>query len=426
MQKNHSEELREKIKKKKVKIGIIGLGYVGLPLAILFADKGFSVTGFVRNIQKAESIKKGERDISKNQQSILLKAFNDGLFSINKTSVEKLQLQDVIIVCVPTPIDSEKKPDLSDLKEVVSFLSQVDLSSKLIINESTVAPFTTRTLFGGFNGNYYLVCSPERVDPGNLSKTTETIPKLVGGINEESSLLGKILYSQILKSDPVIVETLEVAEMSKMLENTYRAVNVSLINEFAKLADACSIDIIDVIKAASTKWSFQAHYPGIGTGGHCIPVDPYYVLSLGKAKGINMDVVADALRENEEMPRFILKKIQAVYKPNKKILIYGLAYKKNIKDIRESPVITLCNLLKEKGISFSVYEPLIEKEKVIQLGFSYGELQVVDIFVVGTDHDELSADYKKVVTENTIVIDARNFFKIKVGKKVIGVGRFLS
>lgn len=418
--------LSKKIKSKKVKVGIIGLGYVGLPLSILFAKKGFLVTGFLRNSEKLKSMQNGnsylgDSNIDYDLKHVLLKK----TLLLKITNSSDLEKQDVIIICVPTPVDNKKNPNLTDLNAVGKLLSQINMENKLIINESTVAPFTTRKVLGSLGDSYFLVCSPERIDPGNKSKDVENIQKVIGGIDRKSLLLGKTLYKQILNKNVVMVNSLEAAEMTKMLENTYRAVNIALINEFAHLAEKCQIDILDVIKAAKSKWSFQAHYPGIGVGGHCIPVDPYYILELAKSHGISMKVVKEGLLVNESMPKSILGKVIENYKTGMKVLVYGITYKKDVNDLRESSVIEFCKLLQEKGINFFVYDPVLKEEKIENLGYKVGRLEEVDLFIVGTDHRQLKKDYLKAVDNNTIVIDGRNFFKTKRGKKVIGVGRIL-
>lgn len=416
--------LAKKISSRSATIGIVGLGYVGLPLALLFARKGFLVTGFARNKKRVEELNKGITHLGEAQIEKDLKDLQDlKKFSVRVSAPNNLKQHDVIIICVPTPVDKMKKPDITDLKQVAKILSSFDVSGKLIISESTVAPFTTREVFGNFKKDFFLAYSPERIDPGNRSKNTETIPKVVGGKDKDSAFLGKLLYEQIVKGPVFEVSSMEVAEMAKMLENTYRAVNVSLVNEFAKLADILNIDILEVIEAAKTKWSFHPHYPGIGTGGHCIPVDPYYILELAKSKGLPMDVVEHALKENENMPKYALNKILKIYKKGAKILVYGLSYKRNVRDLRESPVITLCNLLKDRNIPFYVNDSLVGKEEIEKLGYRYSEIKIVDVFVVGTDHDSLAQDYKGAIGRKTYVIDGRNYFKNKVGEKVFGIGR---
>lgn len=416
-------DLLKKIKTKKVKLGIIGLGYVGLPLAILFARKGLDVTGFVRNIERQSELNSGKGNLGDSDIDRDLKeVIGSGKLTLKVTESSALQQHDVLIICVPTPMTKEKKPDITDLKQVALRFSSLNLSGKLIINESTVAPFMTRKTLGGLNGDYFLVCSPERVDPGNKTKTTKDIPKVIGGKNKESAQLAKELYDHIVKKT-VEVSSIEAAEMTKMLENSYRAVNIALINEFAKLSEKCDLDILEIIKASSTKWSFHAHYPGIGVGGHCIPKDPHYVLDLAKKRNISMDTLRNGLLVNEGMPDFLFDKFLKVYKKGMNILVYGIAYKKNINDLRESPAIRFCNLLKEENIDFCVYDPFIPEKDITKLGFKFSPLKKVDILVIGTDHDSLSKDYLKIVDNNTVIIDGRNYFSLKKGKMVLGIGR---
>lgn len=423
----NNKKLLEKIKNKTANIGVIGLGYVGLPLAVLLAKNNFNVTGFIRSEAKRDSLNKGiSYIVDENLEKDLKKVIRDGNFVAMLTSDNELENMDVYIICVPTPIDENKKPDISDLKQVAKRLSEIDLEGKLVINESTVAPFTTRDVLGKLGKNYFLVCSPERIDPGNNTKTVENIAKVIGGLDVQSLELGVSLYKQILKKELVQVQSLEAAEMAKMLENTYRAVNIALVNEFAKLAEKINVDILDVIKAAKTKWSFYPHYPGIGVGGHCIPVDPYYILELAKDKGITMKVVRDGLEENEQMPLFVAEKVNQNYKKGMKVLVYGITYKKNVADMRESPVTVFCNILKQKNIPFSVYDPLLNSREIEKLGFTPGSLNRTDIFIVGADDKQLSKDFKKAIKDNTVVIDGRNFFSEKVGKVVYGVGRSLA
>lgn len=418
--------LLQNLKTKKAKIGIIGLGYVGLPLAVIFAKKGFQVSGFVRRRKKIEDLQKGinylqDTTIDKDLKNVTKKKqLLAGLIDDSE-----LGKQDVLIICVPTPVTDKKEPDLEPFKEVARRLSKIDLSGKLIINESTVTPFMTRDILGVLPGDYFLAVSPERVDPGNKKRDTGNIPKVIGGIDEESLLLASTLYKIVLENGIVPVENLETAEMAKMLENTYRAVNIALINEFARLADACSIDILDVIKAAKTKWNFHAHYPGIGVGGHCIPVDPYYILQLAKNRGVSMDVTKLGLKENEKMPEYVLNKMLSHYKKGMSVLVYGITYKKNVNDLRESPVVHFCSLLKKKEIPFTVYDPLIPKKEIKKLGFTPGDLQKTDICIIGADHLALGKDYNKIITKNTVVVDGRNYFFTKKGKIVLGVGRTL-
>ena len=414
----------QKIKRKQVNIGIIGLGYVGLPLAILFAKKGFKVTGFLRDKNKASILQGGENYLTDlNIAGDLSDVVKKGMLQVSVMNSDEAKKQDVFIICVPTPINKKFKPDIQALHSVASFLNTFSVSGKLIINESTVAPCMTRSEFGHFKGNYYLVCSPERVDPGNKEKPVEEIPKIVGGINKESQQLAKVLYESILSNPVVTVRSPETAEMTKMLENTYRAVNIGLVNEFAVLCESSDIDIVEVVNAAKTKWSYHAHYPGIGVGGHCIPVDPYYLVEFAKQKNISLSITSAGLKRNEEMVDHVFSKLASVYKKGMRVLVYGVSYKKNVKDLRESPVLHFCSVLTSHNIPFKVVDPFLSDKDMQELGLTKGTLGVVDIFIVGTDHDTLNKDYKKFIGKQTNVIDGRNFFQKKVGKSVSGVGR---
>ncbi|MBI2442888.1 MAG: nucleotide sugar dehydrogenase [Candidatus Levybacteria bacterium] len=415
------QKLLNKIEKKQVKIAIIGLGYVGLPLAIFFAKRGFTVRGYTSTKTTASLINQGSCNVT-GYETRLKKILQEKNFTANALSDTTLDDNDVYIICVPTPLKKNNKPDLSILQTVAKRLSRMHPANRLIINESTVAPMTTKELLGSLACDSFLVCSPERIDPGS-NMTAENIPKVIGGIDTESLELGVTLYKQILKKPMITVNDMETAELSKMLENTYRAVNIALINEFAKLADNLGIDILEAINAAKTKWSFQAHFPSIGVGGHCIKVDPYYILELANKKQIPMKVVTDGLVENESMPTYVLEKVKKYYKRGMHVLVYGITYKKNVADLRESPVISFCNLLRQHMIDFSVYDPIVDAKKIEQMGFTIGRRKQADIFIVGTDHKTIARDYKHIVSKDTVVIDGRNYFQSKVGKKVIGIGR---
>ena len=416
--------LKEKILNRRVAIGIIGLGYVGLPLAVLAAKKGYTVIGLARDSKKVKELSRGDTAIDTVQKRDLQYVLTTKKFLPKKLEVSVLSALDIIVVCVPTPVTEDKKPDLSAMHSVAKLLVDARIKGKLIINESTVAPGTTRKLFDC--GKNFLACSPERVDPGNRTLTTGTIPKIVGGINPESQFLARLFYENILDAKVISVSSPEVAEMSKMLENTYRAVNIALVNEFAMLSEKLQLDVTEVIAAASTKWSFHPHYPGIGVGGHCIPVDPYYILELARSHKVPMHVTKEALATNESMPDHVLQLFLQHYQKGMKTLVYGLTYKKDIADIRESPAFVFCRLLEQKKIGFTVYDSLLTESTIRRFDLVPGKLTPVDILVVATDHSSLMYDAKKLVSENTIIIDGRNAFSTKVGKMVIGIGRLLS
>lgn len=419
------QKLLSKIYLKRASIGVIGLGYVGLPLAVLAAKKGFRVTGFVRNERKIEQLKQGISSIESVNKRELKKVIKNSALTIAQLNSPELDKQDIYFICVPTPVDEEKNPDLTPIHDVSIRLARIKLDGKLIINESTVAPGTTREEFGHFEGKYFLAFSPERIDPGNTEKSVATITKVVGGIDKESSFLTQKMYSTILVASTVAVSSPEAAETVKMLENTYRAVNIGLINEFALLAEKNGLDILEIIEAAKTKWSYQAHYPSLGVGGHCIPVDPWYLVEYGKKKSVDLPIIIHGLKENDSMAKHIADKIMSLYKSGMKVLIYGVTYKKNVKDLRESPVIRLARILKNQDLPFVMYDPLMNTEEIKDLGFVPGDMKKVDMFIVGSDHDLLKKEFKKFISPQTIVIDGKNFFHKKVGRVVHGIGRTL-
>lgn len=416
--------LKEKIQSHRAVVGVIGLGYVGLPLAVLAAKKGYTVIGLARDVKKVKELELGNTAIDTVSKKDLQHVLATQKFLPKKLEVSVFAALDIIVICVPTPVTENKKPDISAMRSVAKLLADARIKGKLIINESTVAPGTTRKLFD-FEKNF-LACSPERVDPGNRTLTTQTIPKVVGGINPDSQLLARLFYENILDAKVISVSSPELAEMAKMLENTYRAVNIALVNEFARISEKLHLDVTEVISAASTKWSFQAHYPGIGVGGHCIPVDPYYILELARSHKVPMRVTEDALFLNDSMPNYVLQLFLRYYQKGMKVLVYGLTYKKDVADMRESPALAFCKLLKQKKIAFTVYDPMLSEINIRRYNLEVGKLTPVDVLVVATDHSSLAKDAKKLVTSSTIIIDGRNAFATKIGKMVIGIGRILS
>lgn len=419
------QSLKQKILNKSAAVGVIGLGYVGLPLAVLCAERGFHVTGFGRDAKKIDLLTRGISDIESVERKELTRLVTEGTIHFTHVDSDQLGVQDVYIVCVPTPVDQSKHPDLTAIADVARRLSLHLLDGKLIINESTVAPGMTREEFGGLGGTYLLACSPERIDPGNKEKTVCTIAKIVGGADEASLDAAKSFYEVILDAPVIPVSSLESAEMVKMLENTYRAVNIALVNEFALLAEKKGLDILEIIEAAKSKWSFQAHYPSIGVGGHCIPVDPWYLVDFAKKHSVDLPVVEHGLKENEEMTEHVVRKVLSLYNKGMSVLLYGLTYKKDVKDLRESPVVRFGQILRKHKIPFRVYDPLFQAEEIQALGFKPGKLTNVDMFIVGTDHKDLISDFRKAINKRTIVVDGRNYFRTKVGKGVFGVGRNL-
>ncbi len=433
---NFFNSLLEKIKNKKAKIGIIGLGYVGLPLAVCFAKNGFQVTGLDIDKNKVKAINRGEnylKEMGINED--FKKVVREGFLKASSEIVSGCKNQDVIIICVPTPVDKKHRPNINSLKKAAKSIGLSKPLGKLIVNESTVAPSTTASIVGSIiqkesrlrRGNdFFLGCSPERINPGDLKHRLENTPKVVAGLGKEDLALTKALYEMIIKALLVTVSSLEVAETVKLLENSYRAVNIALINELAKFCQKTGLDVLEIIEAAKSKWTFQAHYPGVGVGGHCIPVDPYYLLDMAKKEGVKMPMLEKALMENESMPEFVAGYVANNYQPGSKVLVYGLSYKPGVKDVRESPAVALCQILKKRKIKFEVYDPFYTLSEIRGFGLKpCRRLTRFDLLIVATDHQQLEKDAKQIIGPKTIIIDGRNFFKKKVGKMVVGVGRRL-
>ena len=417
---NNMESLREKIARKKANVSVLGLGFVGLPLALRFAEVGFPVLGIDVDEGKVESIRKGVsyiRDVSLDgYRSAPLRASTDS--SLLKES-------DVAIICVPTPLSKTRDPDLSLVLGAAQTVARNLRPGQIIVLESTTYPGTTReVLLPLMEGeglrvgeDFFLAYSPERIDPGNHSFTLANTPKVIAGITPACLTLAQMLYGQIVER-VVPVRGTDTAEMVKLLENTFRSVNIALVNEFAIMCHRLGLDVWEVIQAAASKpFGFMPFYPGPGLGGHCIPVDPQYLswklrLLAYKARLIE---VADEI--NGEMPRFVVEKVvDALNRDRKsvngsKILIMGVAYKKDTDDVRESPALDIMKLLHERGGEVSYHDP-----HVSQLSFNSQFLHSVplnaeslsssDIVVIVTDHSQFSAG--EVVNYSKLVIDARN------------------
>lgn len=420
------ENFIESINLRKIKIGIIGLGYVGLPLAMCFVQNGFKTYGFDIDENKISILAKGKSYLNHISEDSIKNLINSGLFDCS-TDFSLISDIDAIIMCVPTPINKYREPDLSfikmTLKEILPYLHK-----KMIISlESTTYPGTTEEIIKpkiegyGFKigEDIYLLFSPEREDPGNRTFSTSNIPKIVGGSTENCLEVGKMLYGSIIKT-VVPVSSTQVAEMTKLLENIYRAVNIGLINEMKIIADKMGIDIWEVIAAASSKpFGFNAFYPGPGWGGHCIPVDPFYLTWKAKEFGLSTRFIELAGDINNFMPEWIIGKVveglnsQCKAVKNSKILVLGLAYKKNIDDSRESPAYEIIKKLLEKNADVYYYDPYINNFDgfagnnmfVKAISFNKNNISDMDCVVIVTDHDCI--DYQLLQKNSKLIIDTR-------------------
>ena len=393
----------DNIKSRKIKVGVVGVGYVGKALAQALLSSGFKTYGFDINPDKLGEI---------NHQKFT-RAYN----------VEQLENCDIVCICVPTPLDGKRQPDLRLLIKACNELAALKTKKQLVIVESTVAPGTLRNIVSPIfakegkklGEDFYLAISPERVDPGNKVFTLKTTPKVVGGIDEESAKLATEFYSTFI-DEVVTTTTSEVAELSKLLENTFRLVNISLVNEIKGYADKAGIDIWEVINAAATKpFAFMPHYPGPGVGGHCIPVDPVYLLEEAKSKGVDLNITRSAIELNETMSKKIVGEAKRALngytngrKP--KLLLIGLAYKPNSSDTRESPALKIWKQAVSEGFKVSYYDPYVLKLNGYTCQPITKEiLAKQDVIVIVTHHENIP--YELLDEAGKPIIDTRNIMR---------------
>lgn len=420
--------LKQKIVKKEAKIGVIGLGYVGLPLAVEMAEAGFKVFGLDVDGEKVRKLKMGKSYILDVDSNRLASVVTKGLFQPGM-DFSVIKQCDAISICVPTPLRKTKDPDVSYITSAVSEIKKYIHKDLLIILESTTYPGTTEELIqheienlGYKIGEDFFVCfSPERVDPGNPVYNTQNTPKVIGGITQVCTQLGCQLYGQVLKNI-IPVSTTKVAEMVKLLENTFRSVNIGLVNEIALMCDRMGINVWEVIDAAATKpFGFMPFYPGPGIGGHCIPLDPMYLSWKAKMFNFYNKFIELASDINGNMPRYVISKIMDSLNIHSKslrgsnILILGMAYKKNIDDIRESPALDLFSLLIEKGANVNYHDPYVSSFKfgdsvISSVDSNPDSIREYDCVVLATDHT--CFDYPMIAENAKLIVDTRNGFKV--------------
>ena len=419
--------LKKKITKKDIKIGIIGLGYTGLPLAIQIRKKGFIIFGFDVDKKKISNLKKGISYIDR-IKNIDLRKFSKKLFSSN---FKNIQYCDVIIICVPTPLKGKNEPNLDFIKNTIQDIIPHLKKGQILILESTSYPGTTREIIVNklkkkFNigKDFFIGFSSERINPGFNENKLDKIPKVVSGYSKNClniiSFFYKKIFDQIVKA-----KNLEIAEFSKLLENIYRSVNISFINEMKIIADKMNLDIFEILNIAQTKpFGFKRFNPGPGTGGHCIPIDPEYMFWKAKKIGFEARFIRLAANINIQMTNFIYKKIKDILKKNKikisnsKILVIGIAYKKNIDDLRESASLRLISLLLNKTRAIDFHDKLI-KNKILTRNFNFNKKSIIlnkkklssyDIVIIMTDHDYLNYEMIKKYSKN--IIDCRGKFNL--------------
>lgn len=422
------DDLLNKIRDRKARIGVIGLGYVGLPLVLRFGEERFQVIGFDIDPEKVSKLNAGQSYIHHIPATGLQKLLKNGQFEAT-ADFSRLAEADCIIICVPTPLTAKKDPDLQFIEATADAVVKTLRNGQLVSLESTTYPGTTEEIllekFKVKNlevgSDYFLVFSPEREDPGNPKFSTRTIPKVVGGVTEACLEIGVALYGSVI--DRIVpVSSTRAAELVKLLENIYRSVNIALVNELKLLGERMKIDIWEVIEAASTKpFGFTPFFPGPGLGGHCIPIDPFYLSWKAKEYDFSTRFIQLAGEINTAMPHHVVEKVgealndRAKSIRGSKILILGVAYKKDVDDVRESPALEIMKLLKERGAELSYSDPFIPKlHKMREYDFSYmssvplnqDTLQNVDLVLITTDHTNV--DYKLVVDQGKVIVDSRN------------------
>jgi len=428
-------KLKNKIISKKLNIGIIGLGYVGLPLAVEFARCGFKVVGIDVSASRVSSIMKKKSYVMDVSNKAIKETVNSGhLFATSDYGV--IKELDCVIICVPTPLRKTRDPDISYIVDVTEKVARYKKKGQLIILESTTYPGTTDEVVLPIlekNGlkldkDFFLAFSPERVDPGNVKHRTADIPKIIGGVTKKSAGLARLIYKSII-TEVMVVSSSKAAEMVKLLENTFRSVNIGLVNEIALMCNRLGINVWEVIEAAKTKpFGFMPFYPGPGLGGHCIPIDPLYLSWKARVHGFEARFIELADMVNSFMPGHIVKRISEILNNFKKpllgsrVLIVGIAYKKDVHDTRESPALEVLRFLDQGGAKISYFDPYVPKIKIdgkrlksVKLNSSL--LKRIDCVVIVTDHSFVN--YKEIRKDSKIIFDTRNVYSNIKAKNIV-------
>jgi len=433
---NVEAALKRKIKTKKAHIVVVGMGYVGLPLACEFAEKGFRVTGLDVSEDKVAMLRKGRsyvEDVPSKQVARLVK--NGRFWAV--PDYRCMEDVDVVIVCVPTPLNRVKDPDISFIVNVTREIEKRLQSGQLVILESTTYPGTTEEVIlpalersGLHVGKDFFLCfSPERIDPGNKQYKTRDIPKVVGGVTAACTGLAALLYGQITPQ-VVSVSSCRTAEMTKLLENTFRIVNIGLINELAQAAEGLGVNIWEAVDAAKTKpFGYMPFYPGPGIGGHCIGIDPIYLSWKARLHGLNLHFIDLARRINADMPKYVVSK--AVYALNQhlhkavsrsRVMLLGVAYKKDVSDMRESPALDIMKELQQLGAKISYHDPFVPEVlngtlQIRSQALTPANLKKQDLVIVTTNHSEFK--YGPVVKHSRLIFDTRNVLKNYNHKNIV-------
>lgn len=425
-----ADDLIEKLNNKTAVIGVVGLGYVGLPLAVEKAKAGYEVIGFDIQASKVNEVNEGINYIGDVVDEELKELVEDK--KLRATSDYSLiQKVDAVAICVPTPLDIYKQPNTSYVESSAAEIANNLHEGMLVVLESTTYPGTTEELLkpileesGLMCGkDFFLAYSPERVDPGNKQFKTKNTPKVVGGVTENCTKVAATLYGNVLESDIHQVSSPAVAEMEKIHENTFRNINIALANEMAVLCNKLGIDVWEVIDAAATKpYGFMPFYPGPGLGGHCIPIDPWYLTWKAREYNYHTKLIETAGEINNEMPNYVISRIMEILNKEgkalngSKILVLGVAYKKDIDDYRESPVLPILEKLEDDGADWTVVDPYVKEfkfrnERMVPIeNITADLLQSADLVVIATNHTDF--DYDEILDSSKVIFDTRNSFEI--------------
>lgn len=433
-------ELLKKIHAKEIFVGVVGLGYVGLPLAVEKAKAGFKTIGFDVQSQKVDMVNRGHNYIGDVVDSDLAKLVAEGTLSAT-TDFSFVKDVDFIAICVPTPLDTHQQPDISYVKSSTEAISKYLTKNTMVVLESTTYPGTTEELVKPIleegsglkcGEDFYLGFSPERVDPGNLIYKTKNTPKVVGGVGTDATEVIAAMYRAVLEGDVYEVSSPAVAEMEKILENTYRNINIGLINELGRLCHEMGISIWEVVDAAKTKpYGFQAFYPGPGLGGHCIPLDPYYLSWKAREYGFHTTLIENSMVINDSQPAYCVDRAMHILNRHKKaingakVLVLGVAYKQDIDDYRESPAIHVIDELRKVGAEVDFYDPWIAEYREhgkVEKGLKEISPEIVasyDLVMITTAHTNV--DYEMVQKNAKAVFDTKNVTKNLANKENIEI-----
>lgn len=429
--------LERKIRERTARIGVLGLGYAGLPMAVEIAQAGFAVMGLDVNPERVGAVNDGASPVSDVDSAAVRDLVDRGLLR-GSVDFDDLATLDAVLICVPTPLHPDKQPDLGYVEAATRDIARRLHPGMLVILQSTCAPGTTREVLlpvlaerGLTVGeDYFLVFAPERIDPGNARFTVRNTPKLIGGITPRCTAVAQELYKTFV-DDLVPVSSPEVAEMSKLVENTFRFINISFINEMAQLCDRMGIDVWEVVDAAATKpFAFMPHYPGAGVGGHCIPIVPFYLEAVAQRHGLVAELIEVAGRINEQMPTFVIEKMDRLLSergldpPASRVLLLGVTYKRDVADLRESSALEVLRRLRRQGRSVSYHDPMIDRldedaDAVRSTPLSAGFLRSVDCVIALVAHS--GVDYDLVAQHAPLVLDTCKAMRRYSSDKIVAL-----